>query len=113
MTRAGPVSRWREGARSLARGARRRLGGLHAYHHMGTCRIGHDPARNVTDGDLRLHGSPNLYIVGSAVFVTGGAANPTLTIVAQSHRLADHLHARPMGAPRVAPARTSAPALPG
>jgi hypothetical protein len=36
-----------------------------------------------------------------------------LTIVAQSHRLADHLHARPMGAPRVAPARTSAPALPG
>jgi choline dehydrogenase-like flavoprotein len=69
--------------------------------------MGDDPARNVTDGGLRVHGSPNLYVAGSAVFATGGAANPTLTIVALSRRLADHLHARLMGAPR------EAPALPG
>jgi len=75
--------------------------------------MGHDPARNVTDADLRVHGSPTPYDAGSAVFVTGGAPNPTSTIVALSHRLADHLHARLMGAPREAPARTSAPALPG
>jgi choline dehydrogenase-like flavoprotein len=76
VTRDGPVSRWRERARRLVRGARRRLVGLHADHHMGTCRMGRNSARNVTDADLRVHGSPNLYVAGSAIFVTGGAANP-------------------------------------
>jgi choline dehydrogenase-like flavoprotein len=32
-----------------------------------------------------------LFIAGSSVFTTGGAANPTLTIVALALRLADHL----------------------
>ncbi len=32
-----------------------------------------------------------LYIVGSANFVTGGAANPTLTLTALALRAADHL----------------------
>jgi choline dehydrogenase-like flavoprotein len=60
-------------------------------HHMGTCRMGEDPATSVTDANLRVHGSPNLFLLGSAVFVTGGAANPTLTIAALAHRLADFL----------------------
>lgn len=64
------------------------------YHHIGTCRSGLDPARSVVDAELRVHGSPNLYAVGSAVFVTAGGSNPTLTIVALAHRLADHLDGR-------------------
>jgi choline dehydrogenase-like flavoprotein len=62
-----------------------------SYHHLGTCRMGDDPDTSVIDANLRVHGSPNLYVAGSAGFVTGGAAHPTLAIVALSHRLADHL----------------------
>jgi choline dehydrogenase-like flavoprotein len=73
------------------------------FHHLGTCRMGGDPESAVVDADLRVHGTTNLYGLGSAVFVTAGAANPTLTIVALAHRLADHLHARlTTGAPPAA-----------
>jgi choline dehydrogenase-like flavoprotein len=38
-----------------------------------------------------VHAIDNLYVIGSSVFPTSGAANPTLTIVALTLRLADHL----------------------
>lgn len=60
-------------------------------HHMGTCRMGDNAETSVTDANLRVHESPNLFLLGSAVFVTGGASNPTLTIAALAHRLADFL----------------------
>ncbi|MGK0359684.1 MAG: choline dehydrogenase-like flavoprotein [Bradymonadia bacterium] len=60
-------------------------------HHMGTTRMSADPARGVVDANLRSHEIENLYVLGSSVFVTGGYANPTLTIVALAHRLAVHL----------------------
>ena len=60
-------------------------------HHIGTCRMGDDPNTSVTNRDLRVHDSPNLYVCGSEVFVTGGAVPPVLTITALAHRLADHL----------------------
>lgn len=65
-----------------------------SHHHMGGCRMGDDPATSVVDRDLRVHGTPNLYVAGSASFVTAGAAHPTPAIVALSHRLADHLRGR-------------------
>ena len=60
-------------------------------HHMGTTRMATTPTRGVVDADARVHGVPNLFIAGSSVFPTGGAANPTLTIVALALRLADRL----------------------
>jgi choline dehydrogenase-like flavoprotein len=33
----------------------------------------------------------NLYVAGSSVFPTSGASNPTLTLLALTLRLADHL----------------------
>jgi choline dehydrogenase-like flavoprotein len=48
-----------------------------------------DNSRNrVVDADCRVHDVPNLSIAGSSVFATGGFANPTLTIVALTLRLA-------------------------
>ncbi len=60
-------------------------------HHMGTTRMSADPAHGVVDPDCRVHGSENLYVASSAVFPASGYANPTLSIVALSLRLADHL----------------------
>ncbi len=62
-----------------------------ARHHMGTTRMGQDPETSVVDADCRVHGSDNLYVAGSSVFPTYGWANPTLTIIALTLRLADHL----------------------
>ena len=50
-----------------------------------------DPSDGVVDDNCRVHSVPNLYVAGGAVSPTGGYANPTLTIVALSVRLADHL----------------------
>ena len=60
-----------------------------AGHILGTAVMGADPARSVVDPELRCHQHKNLFIAGSAVFPTGGTANPTLTIAALSLRLAD------------------------
>ena len=64
------------------------------YHHMGTTRMASDPQRGVVDADCRVHGTENLYVAGSSVFPAVGFANPTLTIVELSLRLADHLEQR-------------------
>ena len=60
-------------------------------HHIGTARMGDSPQTGVVDRDLRVHGVDNLYVASSAVFPTGGHSNPTLTILALTFRLGDHL----------------------
>ena len=60
-------------------------------HHMGTTRMSTYPEQGVCTPNCRVHGIDNLYLSGSSVFPTVGHANPTLTIVALSLRLADHL----------------------
>jgi choline dehydrogenase-like flavoprotein len=63
------------------------------YHHMGTTRMADTPRDGVTDKNCQVFGYSNLFVAGSSVFSTAGWANPTLTIVALAHRLADHLRA--------------------
>jgi choline dehydrogenase-like flavoprotein len=63
-------------------------------HHLGTTRMHADPEQGVVDANLRLHGVENLYVTGSSVFPTGGWANPTMTALALTLRLADHLCAQ-------------------
>jgi choline dehydrogenase-like flavoprotein len=60
-------------------------------HHMGTTRMADDDSSGVVDRNCRVHGVHGLYIAGSSVFPTGGHANPTLTIIALTLRLADHI----------------------
>lgn len=63
-------------------------------HDLGTARMHDHPRHGVTDADGRVHGVDNLYVVGGALFPTGGHANPTLTIIALALRLTDCLAAR-------------------
>jgi choline dehydrogenase-like flavoprotein len=65
-----------------------------AHHHMGTCRMSHDPAEGVVDANCRVHGAQNLYLAGSSVFPTGGARQPTLTIAALALRLGEYVTSR-------------------
>jgi hypothetical protein len=68
--------------------------GTWGFHHMGTTRMADDRADGVVDRNCLVHGASNLYVAGSSVFPTGSCANPTFTIVAMAHRLADHLTSR-------------------
>jgi choline dehydrogenase-like flavoprotein len=61
------------------------------YHHLGTTRMHEDPRHGVVDSSGRVHDTSDLYVTGGSVFPTGGAANPTLTIVALALRLGDEL----------------------
>ena len=76
--------------------------GAYGGHHIGTARMGHDPRTSVVDADCRVHSVRNLFVAGSAVFPTSSQANPTLTLIAMSLRLGEHL-ARRLHAEQAAP----------
>jgi choline dehydrogenase-like flavoprotein len=61
------------------------------WHHMGTTRMHNDPKLGVVDQDCKIHSVSNLYVASASVFPTVGYANPVLTTVALSIRLADHI----------------------
>jgi len=60
-------------------------------HNMGTCRQSEKARDGVCDKYGRTHDIANLYISDGSQFTSGGAENPTLTIVALAIRQADHL----------------------
>ncbi len=62
-----------------------------SIHYMGTCRMGNDARTSVVDRWGRTHDVPNLFITDSSVFVTGGAAHPTLTLMALAARTAEYM----------------------
>jgi choline dehydrogenase-like flavoprotein len=59
-------------------------------HNHGTCRMGDDPSKSVVDRWCRSHEVPNLWVVDGSVMPTNGGYNPTLTILANAYRVADH-----------------------
>ncbi len=68
------------------------LGGT--AHQAGTCRFGTDPATSVLDLTCRAHELDNLYVTDASFFPSIGAVNPTLTIIANALRVADHIAGR-------------------
>jgi choline dehydrogenase-like flavoprotein len=68
------------------------LGGT--AHQAGTARFGIDPATSVLDINCKAHELDNLYVTDASFFVSIGAVNPTLTIVANALRVADHIKQR-------------------
>ncbi len=64
---------------------------IDSYHPAGTTRMAQRPEEGVVDTDCQVFGVHGLYIAGSSVFPTSGAANPTLTLIAMALRLAERL----------------------
>jgi choline dehydrogenase-like flavoprotein len=60
-------------------------------HQAGTCRFGDDPATSVLDRDCKAHELDNLYVVDASFFVSIGAVNPSLTIIANALRVGELL----------------------
>lgn len=59
-------------------------------HNHGTVRMGKDPSKSVIDAYCRSHEVPNLWVVDGSFMPTSGGYNPTLTILANAYRVADH-----------------------
>jgi choline dehydrogenase-like flavoprotein len=60
-------------------------------HQVGTCRFGADPKTSVLDVNCKAHELDNLYVVDTSFFVSIGAVNPSLTAIANSMRVSEHL----------------------
>jgi len=58
-------------------------------HLIGGARMGTSPENSVVDADQRTWAVPNLFIADGSVCPTQGSANPALTIMALSSRLAE------------------------
>jgi len=64
------------------------------WHHMGTTRMSDDPKQGVVNANCQVHGIDNLFVAGASCYATAAAPNPTLTLVALTLRLSDHIKGR-------------------
>lgn len=78
---------WGKGASDAAEGASQ----FDVYHPGGSTRMGTDRRTAVVDANLRVFGVRNLWAASTAAFPSGGGANPTLTLMLMTMRLADFL----------------------
>jgi choline dehydrogenase-like flavoprotein len=67
---------------------------IDSNHWVGTTRMGTDPRTSVVSPECRTHDVANLYIGDASVFPANPEKNPTLTNIALSWRMADHLAER-------------------
>jgi len=67
------------------------IGQTASFLVQGTCRAGTDPTDSVVNGWCQAHEVPNLFVVDGSFMPTSGGAPPTLTILANSFRTADHI----------------------
>ncbi len=62
-----------------------------AMHQCGTARFGNDPKTSVLDSYCKVWDIDNLYVVDASFLPSSTAVNPSLTIVAQAVRTAEHI----------------------
>jgi len=63
-------------------------------HNLGTNRMSAKPRDGVVNSYGQAHDVKNLFVSDGSVFTTGGAENPTLTIVTLAIRQAEHMAAQ-------------------
>ncbi|WP_062014499.1 GMC family oxidoreductase [Aureimonas sp. AU4] len=73
-----------------------------SMHQCGTARFGNDPATSVLDTNCRVWDVDNLYVVDASFLPSSTGFNPSLTIVAQALRTAEHI-LRELGEPIAVP----------
>jgi choline dehydrogenase-like flavoprotein len=66
-------------------------------HLVGGCPMAGSAETGVVDADHRVWGVPNLFVADGSVMPTQGSANPALTIMALSSRLAERLGEKRIG----------------
>jgi choline dehydrogenase-like flavoprotein len=67
------------------------VGGTTFILQHGTCRMGNDPKTSVLDAECRSHDVKNLYVVDGSFMPSSGGVPTTLTIIANSLRVAEKL----------------------
>ena len=86
--------------------------GSDAFHPGGTTRMGRSVTTGTVDGDLRAFRVPNLTVVSTSCFPTGGGANPTFMLMAfalrAANRIAAEVRRSPLPLPDAAAANVSA-----
>lgn len=60
-------------------------------HLMGGCAIGVDATTSVVNPEYNLHGSKKIFVADSSIFPSAPGLNPSLTIMAMSHRALPHI----------------------
>ncbi len=65
--------------------------GIPLGHTMGTMKMGTDANQSVLDSYCKPHELDNVFVTDGSFFVSAGAVNPTLTIIAQTLRVADYI----------------------
>ena len=78
------------GAKKVYRVYPERITGNCSHQH-GTTRMGNDPATSVLNKYCQAHEVGNLFVVDGGPFPTATGANPTLTIMANAWRVAEHI----------------------
>ncbi len=61
---------------------------IFSLHHMGSARMGRDPATSVADPWGQLHDTPGVWIGDASAFPTSSGTNPMITTMALAHRTA-------------------------
>jgi choline dehydrogenase-like flavoprotein len=62
-----------------------------SLHHMGSARMGKDPATSVADPWGQLHDTPGVWIGDASAFPTASGTNPMITTMALAHRTAANI----------------------
>jgi choline dehydrogenase-like flavoprotein len=74
-----------------AEGAKAIKPGGYIIHEVGGALMGADPVKSVTNQWSQTWEAPNVFLADGATFPSNADKNPTLTIMAQAWRMADHI----------------------